>query len=57
MPFTCSIVNGLAFGFTSYQLCGALTLLTGRARQMPWIIWLVAVLFLFKFLIGIGGSG
>lgn len=47
MPFTYSIANGLAFGFISYAV---LKLLTGRARQVPWIIWLIAALFLFKFI-------
>jgi AGZA family xanthine/uracil permease-like MFS transporter len=52
MPFTYSIANGLAFGFISYAV---LKLLTGRARQVPWIIWLIAALFLFKF-IYLGGD-
>ncbi|MGB7480326.1 MAG: NCS2 family permease [Burkholderiaceae bacterium] len=47
MPFTYSIANGLAFGFISYAV---LKLLTGRARQVPWIIWLIAAVFLFKFI-------
>jgi len=47
MPFTYSIANGLAFGFISYAV---LKLLTGRARQVPWIIWIIAGLFLFKFI-------
>lgn len=52
MPFTYSIANGLAFGFISYA---ALKLLTGRAREVRWIIWLIAALFLFKF-IYLGGD-
>lgn len=52
MPFTYSIANGLAFGFISYAV---LKLLTGRARQVPWIIWLIAAVFLFKF-IYLGGD-
>jgi len=52
MPFTYSIANGLAFGFISYAV---LKLLTGRVRQVPWIIWLIAAVFLFKF-IYLGGD-
>jgi AGZA family xanthine/uracil permease-like MFS transporter len=52
MPFTYSIANGLAFGFISYAV---LKLLTGRAREVRWIIWLIAALFLFKF-IYLGGD-
>ena len=51
MPFTYSIANGLAFGFISYA---AIKLLTGRAREMHWMVWIIAGLFLFKF-IYIGG--
>jgi AGZA family xanthine/uracil permease-like MFS transporter len=47
MPFTYSIANGIAFGFITYA---GLKLLTGRARQVPLIIWIIAALFLFKFI-------
>jgi len=46
MPFTYSVANGVAFGFISYAL---LTLLTGRAREVPLMAWIIAVVFLFKF--------
>lgn len=46
MPFTYSIANGLAFGFVTYAL---LKLLTGRAREVKWIVWIIAAIFLFKF--------
>ena len=46
MPFTYSIANGLAFGFISYA---AIKLCTGRARELHWMVWIIAGLFLFKF--------
>ncbi len=46
MPFTYSIALGVAFGFISYA---ALKLLTGRAREVRLIVWLIAAVFLFKF--------
>jgi adenine/guanine/hypoxanthine permease len=51
MPFTYSIANGLAFGFITYA---ALKLFTGRAREVHWMVWLIAALFIFKF-VYIGG--
>lgn len=46
MPFTYSVANGVAFGFITYA---ALKLLTGRARDVPIIVWIIAVVFVFKF--------
>ncbi|MEF9966299.1 MAG: NCS2 family permease [Comamonas sp.] len=46
MPFTYSIANGLAFGFISYA---AIKLFTGRAREVHWMVWIIAALFVFKF--------
>ena len=46
MPFTYSIANGLAFGFVSYA---AIKLLTGRAREVHAATWLVAALFVARF--------
>jgi AGZA family xanthine/uracil permease-like MFS transporter len=51
MPFTYSIANGLAFGFISYA---ALKLFSGRARDVHAMVWIIAAVFLFKF-IYIGG--
>jgi len=51
MPFTYNIAHGLAFGFISYA---ALKLLTGQARQVHWMTWIIAAVFLFKF-IYVGG--
>lgn len=51
MPFTYNIANGLAFGFITYA---ALKLFTGRAREVHVMLWIIAAVFLFKF-IYIGG--
>ncbi|MFA6076316.1 MAG: NCS2 family permease [Negativicutes bacterium] len=42
MPLTFSIAEGFAFGFISYAI---LKLFTGRAREVHWIIWIIAVAF------------
>ena len=47
MPFTYNIANGLAFGFITYA---ALKLFTGKAKQVHWMTWLIAAVFLFKFI-------
>jgi AGZA family xanthine/uracil permease-like MFS transporter len=47
IPLTYSIANGLAFGITSYAV---LTLLTGRARPKDWLMYLLAVLFVARFI-------
>jgi len=46
MPFTYSIANGLAFGFITYA---GLKLLTGRAREVHAATWIVAALFVMRF--------
>ena len=51
MPFTYSIANGLAFGFIAYA---ALKLFTGKAKEVHFMVWLIAGVFLFKF-IYVGG--
>ncbi|HJU71645.1 MAG TPA: NCS2 family permease [Paucimonas sp.] len=52
MPFTYSIANGVAFGFISHA---GLKLLTGHARETPLVVWIIAAVFLFKF-IYLGGD-
>lgn len=47
MPFTYSIANGVAFGFISYA---GLKLLTGRAKEVPVIVWIIAAIFIFRYL-------
>ncbi len=46
MPFTHSIAHGIAFGFIAYA---ALKLLTGKARSVAPIIWIIAAAFIMKF--------
>ena len=46
MPFTYNIANGLAFGFITYAL---LKLFTGRVAQVHWMVWIIAGIFLFRF--------
>ncbi len=47
MPFTYSIANGVSFGFISYAL---LKLLTGRSRDVKPVVWVIAAVFLYKFI-------
>jgi AGZA family xanthine/uracil permease-like MFS transporter len=47
IPFTYSIAHGIAFGFITYA---ALKLLTGHARQVKPIIWIIAAVFVFKYI-------
>ena len=44
--------NGLAFGFITYA---ALKLFTGKAKEVHWMTWLIAAVFLFKFIYMGGG--
>jgi len=46
IPFTYSIAHGIAFGFITYA---ALKLLTGRFREVKPIVWLIALVFSFKY--------
>ncbi|MFB3918886.1 MAG: NCS2 family permease [Candidatus Velamenicoccus archaeovorus] len=47
MPFTFSIATGIAFGFIAYA---ALKLLTGRGREVSWLVYFLAVLFILRFI-------
>lgn len=49
MPLTFSITDGIAFGFISYAL---LKLVTGRAKEVHWLIYVFAVLFVIRYAIG-----
>lgn len=51
MPFTYNIANGLGFGFITYAV---LKLCTGRAREVHFMVWIIAAIFLFKF-VYVGG--
>lgn len=52
MPFTYSIATGVSFGFITYAV---LKLLSGRAREVKPVVWVIAALFLAKF-IATGGA-
>ncbi|WP_394583885.1 NCS2 family permease [Cytobacillus firmus] len=49
MPLTFSIAQGLAFGFISYTL---LKLLTGKHKQIHWIMYFVSAAFIINFIMG-----
>jgi len=46
IPLTFSIANGLAFGFTSYAI---LKLLKGEFRRDQWLVYVLAALFIARF--------
>jgi len=46
MPFTYSIADGIAFGFISYAV---IKLLCNRVKDVPPMVWIVAVLWALKF--------
>lgn len=45
MPFTYSIANGIMFGILSWVI---LKVLTGRAKDVPVVMWVAAVLFALR---------
>jgi adenine/guanine/hypoxanthine permease len=47
IPFTYSIANGLGFGIISWA---ALHLVTGKLRRQDWLLYLLAALFLARFI-------
>jgi AGZA family xanthine/uracil permease-like MFS transporter len=47
IPFTFSIANGLGFGIISWA---ALHLAAGKLRRQDWLLYLLAVLFLVRFI-------
>ena len=46
IPLTFSIANGLAFGILAYAL---IKLLSGRIQKADWLLMLLALLFLIRF--------
>ncbi|BDC48835.1 xanthine/uracil permease [Bryobacterales bacterium F-183] len=46
IPLSFSIANGLAFGFTAFVL---IRVLSGRARELSWMTYVLAALFLLRF--------
>jgi AGZA family xanthine/uracil permease-like MFS transporter len=47
MPLTFSITEGIAFGFIAYAL---LKLVSGQWKQVHWLIYLFAVLFVIRYI-------
>ena len=47
MPLSFSIATGVAFGFIAYA---AIKLFTGRGREVSWLVYLLAALFMLRFL-------
>jgi AGZA family xanthine/uracil permease-like MFS transporter len=47
IPFTSSIANGLGFGIISWA---ALRLVTGKLRRQEWLLYILAALFLVRFI-------
>ena len=47
MPLAFSITEGFAFGFISYAF---LKLVTGKGKQVHWLIYLFAVLFVIRYI-------
>ncbi len=48
MPFTYSIADGIAMGFISYAL---VKIFTGKAKTVPYMVWIIAALWVFKFIV------
>ena len=48
MPLTISITEGIAFGFIAFAM---LKLVTGRAGEAHWLVYLFAILFLVRYLL------
>ena len=46
MPFTYSIANGIGVGFITFAL---MSTFAGKAKQVHWIMWLLAGLFVIYF--------
>ena len=48
IPFTYSIVDGMAFGFIAYPLA---KLAAGQGKQVPVVMYGIAILFLANFVL------
>ena len=48
IPFTWSIADGLALGFVTWPL---LKLLTGKGRDVPWLVYFLAAIFAARFVL------
>ena len=50
MPFTWSITNGIGAGFIAYVV---VKIVTGRARQVPFMLYLATLAFVVYFCVGV----
>lgn len=50
MPFAYSISDGIGFGFISYSI---IKLARGKAKEVPVLVYVIAVLFILKYILGV----
>ena len=48
IPLTCSISNGLAFGFISYPIC---KIFSGKAKEIGWLVYVLAIIFILRYIL------
>ncbi|MDP8297149.1 MAG: NCS2 family permease [Candidatus Orphnella occulta] len=48
IPLTCSISNGLAFGFIAYPIC---KIFSGKVKDASWLVYLLGVIFFLRYLL------
>lgn len=48
MPLAYSIAEGIAFGIMSFA---AIKLLTGKGKEVSWVIYVLALIFLIRYII------
>ncbi|MDO4222562.1 MAG: NCS2 family permease [Acinetobacter sp.] len=48
MPLTYSIADGIAMGFISYAV---IKLFTGKAKTVPYMVWIIAIIWAIKFFV------
>ena len=48
MPLTYSIAEGLAVGFIAYPLIKAFQ---GKAQEISWVVWVIAAIFVLRFVL------
>lgn len=52
MPFTYSIANGVSAGIVFYTF---LKLVTGKAKQIHWLMWILTILVIYRYIALAGG--
>ena len=51
IPLTFSITGGIVFGFIS---CVLLSIVSGRARRIHWLMYLLTILFIVRYVALLG---